>query len=279
MRLFFGIARSSMDRRRFDLVTATCYLASPDLAAAAAFPSLSPTATAISPQRLRRPHCGSLRGGGGDATVVGGSARFEDTTDVIRPFPAVLTAAGQTATFSFTLNVAVANTSEGYEVAFEPASAPFGFGNTNYGSGFALGFDYLSAPAGMSSIQVAEGSGIPANDHSMNNIVQVGNMTTGVAHALSVTLTRGATNTAYSLYLDGSLLRSSSIVINDSRAINSVEIDQAGAAGSPAGSALIDNLVVTPEPGSSVMLALGFAALLTVRRRGIFSEKNSTTNQ
>ena len=212
-------------------------------------------------------------GGGGDATVVSGAARYEDTTDVIRPFPAVLTAPGRIATFSFTLNVAAANTSEGYEVAFEPSSAPFGFGNTNYGSGFALGFDYLDAAAGMSSIQVAEGSGVFSTSNAGNNIVQVGNMTTGVPHTISMTLARSATTTAYSLFLDGALLRSSTFVINDARAINSVEIDQAGAAGSPAGSALIDNLTVTdtPEPTSCTLLAAGIAALLNVRRsRGDF---------
>jgi hypothetical protein len=208
-------------------------------------------------------------GGGGNATVVSGAARYEDTTDVIRPFPAVLTAPGQTATFSFTLNVAAANTSEGYEVAFEPSSAPFGFGNTNYGSGFAFGFDYLDAPAGMSSIQVAEGSGVFSDSNAGNNIVQVGNMTTGVTHTISMTLARGATNTAYSLFLDSILIRSSTFVINDARAINSVEIDQAGAAGSPAGSALIDNLTVTvtPEPTSCALFALGCTALLSIRRR------------
>jgi hypothetical protein len=42
-------------------------------------------------------------GGGGNATVINGAARFEDTTDVIRAFPAVLMAPGDSATFSFTL--------------------------------------------------------------------------------------------------------------------------------------------------------------------------------
>ncbi len=147
-------------------------------------------------------------GGGGNATVVGGAARFEDTTDVIRPFPAVLTAPGQVATISFTIRVAAANTSEGYEVAFEPSSAPFGFGNTNYGSGFAFGFDYVAAPAGMSSIQIAEGSGIFGTSNQGNNIVQIGTMTTGVTHQFTLNLARGAVETAYSLFLDNALLYS-----------------------------------------------------------------------
>ena len=56
-------------------------------------------------------------------------------------------------------------------------------------------------------------------------------------------------------------------IIDDSRAINSVEI-AAGAAGSPAGSALIENLTITPEPTSSILLAHGCTALLNLRRRG-----------
>ncbi len=211
-------------------------------------------------------------GGGGNATVVNGAARFEDTTDVIRPFPAVLTAPGDVATISFTIRVAAANTSEGYEVAFEPSSAPFGFGNTNYGSGFAFGFDYVAAPAGMSSIQIAEGSGIFGTSNQGNNIVQIGTMTIGVTHQFTLNLARGAVETAYSLFLDNALLYSNtsdpftSLVINDPRAINSVEIDQAGAAGSPQGSALIDNIVVVPEPGAAAMVILGAVALINRRR-------------
>jgi hypothetical protein len=205
-------------------------------------------------------------GGGGNATVVGGAARFEDTTDLIRAFPAVLIGPGDSATFSFTLNVAVANTSEGYEVAFEPSSAPFGFGNTNYGSGLALGFDYLDAPAGRSSIQVAEGSGNFSPSNAGNNIVQIGTMTTGVAHTISISLLRGVTSTAYPLFLDGSLLHSGTLVINDPRGINSVEFDQAGSTGSPVGSALLDDLCVVPEPATSVLLIIVSAAFLSRRR-------------
>ncbi len=55
-------------------------------------------------------------------------------------------------------------------------------------------------------------------------------------------------------------------MIDDPRAINSVEIDQAGAAGSPQGSALIDNIVVVPEPGAAAMAILGAVALISRRR-------------
>lgn len=211
-------------------------------------------------------------GGGGNATVVNGAARYEDTTDLIRPFSAVLTAPGEMATFSFTINVAAANTSEGYEVAFQPSSAPFGPGNTNYGSGLAFGFDYLDAPAGMSSMQVAEGSGNFSSSNAGNNFVNLGNMTTGVTHTFALTLVRGATYTDYTLFLDSALLYSNSSFppffrITDPRAINSVEIDQAGAAGSSAGSALIDNLIVVPEPTAGLMLCIGGLMSLSLRRR------------
>jgi hypothetical protein len=213
-----------------------------------------------------------LWGVGGNATVVNGAARFENTTDVIRPFPAVLTAPGEIATFSFTINVAAANTTEAYEVAFEPSSAPFGPGNTNYGSGLAFGFDALDAPAGMSSMQVAEGSGNFSSTNAGNNFVYLGNMTTGVTHTFALTLARGATYIDYSIFLDNVLLYSNNSFppffrITDLRAINSVEIDQAGAAGSPLGSALIDNITIVPEPASCALLAFGCAALLNFRRR------------
>jgi hypothetical protein len=152
-------------------------------------------------------------------------------------------------------------------MAFEPSSEPFGFGNTNYGSGIALGFDYLAGPAGMSTIQVAEGSGYPAPDHSMNNIVQVGAMSAGVTHAIRITLARGATNTSYSLYLDNVLLRSSTFVVNDARAINSVEFDQAGSQGTAAGFAIIDDLVIVPEPTSFLLIAVGSCVGFMARRR------------
>jgi hypothetical protein len=142
-----------------------------------------------------------------------------DTTDVIRSFPAVLAAPGETATISFTMRIAVANTTEGYEMAFEPSSEPFWFGNTNYGSGIALGFDYLTGASGMSTIQTAEGWGTPRPDNGGNNIVQVGAMSAGVTHTISISLARGATNTSYSLYLDNVLLRSGTFVVNDDRAI------------------------------------------------------------
>jgi hypothetical protein len=206
-------------------------------------------------------------GGGGDATVVNGTARYEDTTDVIRAFPAVLAAPGDTATISFTMRIAVANTTEGYEMAFEPSSEPFGFGNTNYGSGLALGFDYLDGPSGMSTIQVAEGSGNFSTSNQGNNIVQIGTMSAGVTHTISISLARGATNTSYSLFLDNTLLRSSTFVINDARAINSVEFDQAGAQGTAAGFAIIDDLVIVPEPASSLLIGLGLCAGFVVRQR------------
>ena len=206
-------------------------------------------------------------GGGGDATVVNSAARYEDTTDVIRSFPAVLAASGATATISFTMRIAVANTTEGYEMAFEPSSEPFGFGNTNYGSGIALGFDYLAGPAGMSTIQIAEGLGISAPDNGTNNIVQVGAMSAGVAHTILISLTRGITNTNYSLYLDNILLRSSTFVVNDVRAINSIEFDQAGSQGTAAGFAIIDDLTIVPEPMSILLLALGGSVSLMSRRR------------
>jgi hypothetical protein len=77
-----------------------------------------------------------------DATVVNGAMRYTGATDVIRTFPAVLTGPGTFATISFSINVNIADTTEGYAIDFLPASAPFGESNTNYRNQFSLGFDY-----------------------------------------------------------------------------------------------------------------------------------------
>src|SRR5437868_4097488 len=87
--------------------------------------------------------------GAGNATIVNGAFRFDGTTDVIRTFPSVLNAVGDSAAISFTINVNIANSTEGYALDFLPASAPFGSGNTNYGNQFSMGFDYMTSGAGL----------------------------------------------------------------------------------------------------------------------------------
>src|SRR5438093_438157 len=95
--------------------------------------------------------------GVGDATVTSGTARLTYTTDVIRPFPGVLTATGVTATFSFSINIGTTtNSSEGYIVSFEPASSPFGSANTNYGNSLGIGL-YPGTTAGRANITGFEG--------------------------------------------------------------------------------------------------------------------------
>ena len=201
--------------------------------------------------------------GAGNATVVNGAARFDGLTDLIRYYPAILTAPGQTATFSFTLNVAVANTTEAYEIALAPSSGFGGFNSTAYDNGLILQFDYKSAPAGMSSIEVAEGLGTGLG----NTLVSLGFMTTGVTHAIDVTLARGATNTAYSLFLDNTLLRSATFVLSAAGGINALEIDQATSSPSVAGSALIDDIRIVPEPSFAWLLAAGGVWLMAQRRQ------------
>ena len=203
--------------------------------------------------------------GAGNATVAGGAMRFDGTTDVIRTFPAVLTAPGQTAIISFSINVNIANTSEGYAMDFLPASAPFGGANTNYANQFSLGFDYyVFSPQGMSSIDIATGTG------SGTTVIQPGGfMTENVTHLIRIELARGATNTAYSLFVDNGLLNQGTFILTDPRGMNAVELEQSGESSpSATGFATVDNLnIIVPEPVSGSLLALGCIALLTIRRR------------
>jgi hypothetical protein len=203
--------------------------------------------------------------GAGDASVVNGAMRFEGTTDVIRTFPAVLTAPNQTATITFTISINIADTSEGFAIDFLPSSAPFNT-NTNYGNQFSLGFDYeyfTNEGDGKSSVDVAEGAG-----GGNSNITRIGAMLAGTTHSIRVELARGATNTNYSLFMDNSLLRTGSFLLTDPRGMNAVELEQSGASSpSTTGFAIVDSLVVVPEPAAFLMLAAGSLTLLRRRPR------------
>ena len=191
--------------------------------------------------------------------------RFDGTTDVIRTFPAVLTAPGQTATISFTINVNIADTSEGYAMDFLPSSAPFNTG-TNYGNQFSLGFDYeafANQGDGLASIDVAEGIG-----GGNSNTPRIGAMTQGVTHGIRVELARGAANTSYSLFVGEGFLRAGTFLLDDPRGMNAVELEQSGASSpSATGFATVDNLRIVPEPVAFALAATAGVALLGVRRR------------
>jgi hypothetical protein len=69
-----------------------------------------------------------------------------------------------------------------------------------------------------------------------------------------VDFARGATDTAYSLYMDNALLHQGTFVLTDPRGMNAVELEQSGESfPSATAFATIDNLSVVPEPGSAVL--------------------------
>lgn len=77
-----------------------------------------------------------------DAIVENGSVRdiptpSGRTTDVIREFPAVLTNVGDSATFSFDLDVHSLVPTDHFGISFVPVSTPY-FGNTNYRQGLTI---------------------------------------------------------------------------------------------------------------------------------------------
>ena len=218
--------------------------------------------------------------GAGDASIVNGAMRFTGTTDVIRTFPAVLTAPGQTATISFTINVNIADSTEGYAMDFLPASAPFsGPGGTNYANQFSLGFDYQSRDAqgnplpvdGFASIDIATGTGGGTTVTRLGSI-----MSENVTHLIQVDLVRGATDTSYSLFMDGGLLNQGTFVLTDARGMNAVELEQSGEQ-SPSATAFatVDNLQVVPEPGTGALLAIAGAVLAGARRRKALAASRS----
>jgi hypothetical protein len=211
--------------------------------------------------------------GAGDASVVNGAMRFTGTTDVIRTFPAVLTAPGQIATISFSINVNIADSTEAFAMDFLPASAPFGDPNTNYRNQFSLGFDYQSRDDqgnplprdGKASIDIATGTG------SGTSVTRLGSiMSQNVNHLIRVDLARGAANTAYQLFMDDALIHSGTFVLTDARGMNAVELEQSGEqTPDPSAFATVDNLVVenVPEPGTAVMLSAASVVALSLRRR------------
>lgn len=193
----------------------------------------------------------------GDAVVSGGNAIINGTTDVARLFGNELQSVGSVVSYSFDVNVAVANTVSDYTTFFSPATSPFdGVPGQNYAQSLGFAFDWATGAGGNANVGVwPNAAGTP---------IVIGTITPGVFHTISGTMTKNAASIAYSVQIDGGAPFNGSFTHSDARGINGFEMYQQAAAGLNNGFR-VDNLIMTPEPASFALLAIGGLGLL--RRR------------
>ena len=190
----------------------------------------------------------------GDSVVSSGVAIINSTTDVARLFANELQSVGSVVSYSFDVNVAAANTANDYTVFFSPASSPFdGVPGQNYNDSLGFAFDWGVGPAGLSRVLVWPNAGATT---------LIGTITPGVFHTISGTMTKNAASIAYSVQIDGGAPFNGSITHTDARGINGFEMYQQAGAGNSG--FRVDNINMTPEPASLMLLALGG---LAIRRR------------
>jgi hypothetical protein len=197
----------------------------------------------------------------GDAPVVGGAARVDNATDVVRFFPSVLTQSGA-ARVSFDININEGNTSENYSVGFGPASSP-GESDTNWAGGsIILRFDPLAvAESGRTHVTLFE--------NEVNTHPRFTSISTGVTHYFRLELARAASLVNYSLFIDEARVLSSSFTFTDPRGLNAVDLwcytdGTANPGQLPDAYATIDNIMIVPEPGVMPILC---AAVMLLRGR------------
>jgi len=190
----------------------------------------------------------------GDSIVSGGVALINQTTDVARLFPNELQVVGSVANYSFDVMVPASGTGD-YTVFFSPASLPLSTGQ-DYNNSLGFRFDWGNAAAGLTNVGIWP-SGAPTNN-------AITTMTLGAFHTISGTMTKNAANISYTVLVDGNPVFAGVSTHTNPLGINCFEMyNQTN--GGVTGGFQVDNLILTPEPGTLSLLA--FAGFVAIRRR------------
>ena len=194
-----------------------------------------------------------------DASVESGKAvqRYGQTneTDVFRVFDSVATAPGTSASFSYDVTVPDIYSDDHYRSYLW--LSPYANGAEVIDQSLVI--DFNSESANRVRLRVWEGQG---NGQIFSRFV--GYFAAGETYTMSGVIARGA-KAAYSLFLDGSLVREGEFALTDPNGLNVVELY-----GQPGRTGVVsyDNIEILPVPEPATILGLaGGAALLAWRRK------------
>lgn len=190
----------------------------------------------------------------GDMTVMGGFARLEDTSDLVRFYPNVLLGTTRMK-FSFTLILTAAETAENYEIFLGSSSPPPNdpINGTNYSEGLLLAFDPLVVDDNDEPVPPRPGTvwfGISDGDGSK----LAGDVPLGVPFNITGQMYRpnNGTVVTYKIYLDGGFRSMGVFAMSDPRGLNSIELftfpDDLST--DPTASASFDDVAVVKLPKS-----------------------------
>ncbi len=190
---------------------------------------------------------------GGDAAVSSGVGVINPPTDVARLFPNELQVVGSVVNYSFDVMVPASGAGD-YTFFFSPASLPLSTGQ-DYGNSLGFRFDWGTAGAGLTNVGIWP-SGAPTNN-------AITTMTLGAFHTISGTMTKNAASISYTVLVDGNPVFAGNSTHTNPLGINCVEVyNQTGTGGTMS----VDNIVLTPEPGTLSLLAIAGFALIRRRR-------------